>query len=68
LECEQQTLTYRYDAKTDMLGIFQVYKGIFGADRNDGLSKDELEQLDSVLAVRLAAQVNLVENLLGKHH
>ena len=49
LEFEQQTLTYRYDAKTDMLRIFQVYKGIFGADGNDGLSKDELEQVDSVL-------------------
>src|SRR5262245_49230124 len=49
LEFEQQTLTYRYDAKTDTLRIFQSYQGIFGADGNDGLSKDELEQLNSVL-------------------
>ena len=49
LEFEQQTLTYRYDAKTDTLRIFQSYQGIFGADAKDGLSQDELAQLDSVL-------------------
>ncbi len=49
LEFEQQTLTYRYDAKTDALRIFQSYQAIFGADSSDGLSKDELEQLNSVL-------------------
>src|SRR5438477_5063230 len=40
LEFEQQTLTYRYDAKTDTLRIFQSYQGIFGADAKDGLSQD----------------------------
>src|SRR5262245_53638118 len=49
LEFEQQTLTYRYDTKTDTLRIFQSYQGIFGGDGNNGLSKDELEQLNSVL-------------------
>jgi len=50
LDFEQQTLTYRYDAKTDTLRIFQSYQGIFGEDTNDGLSPDEIEQLDSVLS------------------
>src|SRR5205814_7227167 len=49
LDFEQQTLTYRYDAKTDTLRVFQSYQGIFGADTRDGLSQDELAQLDSVL-------------------
>ncbi len=50
LEFEQQTLTYRYDAKTDTLRIFQVYHGIFGGDQPAGLSAKELEQLQSVLS------------------
>lgn len=50
LDFEQQTLTYRYDAKTDTLRIFQSYQGIFGEDLKDGLSPDEIEQLDSVLS------------------
>ena len=37
LEFERQTLTYRYDAKTDKLRIFHSYQGIFGADiESDG--------------------------------
>lgn len=50
LEFESQTLTYRYDAKTDTLRIFQVYQGIFGEDRPDELSDKELGQLQSVLS------------------
>ena len=49
LDFEQQTLTYRYDAKTDTLRIFQAYQGIFGGDKPDGLSDQEQEQLQSVL-------------------
>src|SRR5881409_2309150 len=41
LEFEQQTLTYRYDAKTDTLRIFQSYQGIFGADAKDRLSQKQ---------------------------
>lgn len=46
----QQTLTYRYDAKTDTLRIFQVYQGIFGEDQPEGLSEKELVQLQSVIS------------------
>ena len=49
LEFERQTLTYQYDAKTDTLRIFQNYQGIFGVDKKDELSAQELEQLQSVL-------------------
>jgi len=50
LEFERQTLTYRYDVKTDTLRIFQAYQGIFGGDQQIGLSGKELEQLQSVLS------------------
>ncbi len=50
LEFERQTLTYQYDAKTDTLRIFQAYQGIFGVDKPDALSGQELEQLQSVLS------------------
>ncbi len=50
LDYGQQTLTYRYDAKTDTLRVFQLYQGIFGEDKQDGLSEKELEQLQSVLS------------------
>ncbi|MBL0312749.1 MAG: hypothetical protein IPP78_08560 [Holophagaceae bacterium] len=49
LDYGQQTLTYRYDAKSDTLRIFQVYQGIFGEDQPAGLSSKELDQLQSVL-------------------
>ena len=49
LEFEDQTLTYRYDASTDTLRIFQDYHGIFGADDTTKLTDPEVEQLDSVL-------------------
>ncbi|MBI5773785.1 MAG: hypothetical protein HZA89_08590 [Verrucomicrobia bacterium] len=49
LEFEEQTLAYRHDAQTDTLRIFQDYHGIFGGDQADGLSRDEQEQLRSVL-------------------
>ena len=49
LEFEDQTLTYRYDASTDTLRIFQDYHGIFGADDTAKLTDPEVEQLDSVL-------------------
>src|SRR5437667_9550488 len=49
LEFEDQTLTYRYDASTDTLRIFQDYHGIFGADDTARVTDAEVEQLDSVL-------------------
>ena len=49
LEFEDQTLTYRYDASTDTLRIFQDYHGIFGADDVAKVTDAEVEQLDSVL-------------------
>ncbi len=52
LEFEQQTLTCRYDAKSDTLRIFQAYQGIFGGDKPDGLSAQEREQLQSVLTTQ----------------
>jgi hypothetical protein len=49
IEFEQETVTYRHDAKSDTLRFFQHYQGIFGADKEDGLSDQEQEQLNSVL-------------------
>ncbi len=49
LEFERQTLTYQYDTKTDTLRIFQNYQGIFGVDKTNELSREEQEQLNSVL-------------------
>jgi len=49
IEFAEQTMTYRHEAKTDTLYIFQDYRGIFGADKSDGLSDNELEQFNSVL-------------------
>jgi hypothetical protein len=49
LEFEDQTLTYRYDAKTDTLRIFQDYHGIYGAKDKSQLEEEEITQLDSVL-------------------
>lgn len=52
LEFEEQTLAYRHDAKADTLRAFQDYHGIFGVDQTDGLSKDEQDQLRSVLTTQ----------------
>ena len=52
LEFEDQTITYRYDAKTDTLLIFQDYRGIYGASDKAQLNEEELTQLDSVLKGR----------------
>jgi len=49
LEFEDQTLTYRYDAATDTLRIFQDYHGIFGTDDAAKITDAEMDQLDSVL-------------------
>jgi hypothetical protein len=49
IEFGEQTLTYRYDLRTDTLRMFQDYRGIFGADDRDTLSDDEVGQLESVL-------------------
>jgi len=49
IEFESQSVTYAYDAPTDTLKIFQNYHGIFGGDATNSLSKEELNQLDSVL-------------------
>lgn len=50
IEFERQTLTYRYDAKSDTLRIFQAYHGIFGGDTKEKLSDEEMDQLQSVLS------------------
>jgi len=50
IEFERQTLTYRYDAKSDTLRIFQTYHGIFGGDTKEKLSDEELNQLESVVS------------------
>ncbi|MBC8002947.1 MAG: hypothetical protein H7X97_10205 [Opitutaceae bacterium] len=49
LEFEDQTVTYRYDAKTDTLRIFQDYHGIYGGKDKTQLEEEEITQLDSVL-------------------
>jgi hypothetical protein len=49
IEFERQTVTYSYDTSTDTLRIYQDYNGIFGGDNRQGLSREELNQLDSVL-------------------
>ena len=48
IEFEKQTLTFRYDRTEERLRIFQVYEGIFGGERQEGLKDDEKKQLDSV--------------------
>ncbi|HEY1173862.1 MAG TPA: hypothetical protein VGH19_21030 [Verrucomicrobiae bacterium] len=55
LEFEEQSMSYRYDEKTDTLYIFQDYRGIFGGSRKETLTSnkdsiaEEVEQLESVL-------------------
>jgi len=48
LEFEEQSMSYRYDEKTDTLYIFQDYRGIT-TDSGGRLSADEVQQLESVL-------------------
>jgi hypothetical protein len=53
IEFESQTLSYRYDAKSDTIHIFQDYHGIFGEaasadDPNAPLTQREIDQLASV--------------------
>ena len=48
IEFEKQTVTFRYDKASDRLLVFQVYEGIFGGERKEGLTDDEKKQLDSV--------------------
>jgi len=58
LEFDEQSMSYRYDEKSDTLYIFQDYKGIFGGEGKEALTKarsdifgpqPEIEQLESVL-------------------
>ncbi|MEQ2010194.1 MAG: hypothetical protein ABMA26_25705 [Limisphaerales bacterium] len=49
IEFERQTVTYEHDAKADTLRIHQTYHGIYGADDVTQLSKEEREQLASVM-------------------
>jgi hypothetical protein len=49
LEFAEQTMSYRHDPGSDTLRLHLVYHGIFGGDRPEELSANELEQLDSVL-------------------
>ena len=48
LEFEEQSMSYRYDEKTDTLYIFQDYRGI-AASSGEKLSADEVQQLESVI-------------------
>lgn len=48
LEFEEQSMSYRYDEKTDTLYIFQDYRGITTLS-GGRLSADEVQQLESVL-------------------
>ncbi|MGV3756770.1 MAG: hypothetical protein ACO1QS_15410 [Verrucomicrobiota bacterium] len=48
LQFEEQSMSYRYDEKTDTLYIFQEYRGI-SAGQGEGLSEDEIRQLESVI-------------------
>jgi hypothetical protein len=45
----EQTMSYRYDAASDTLLIYQRYTGISGESEESGLSDNERAQLDSVL-------------------
>ncbi len=48
LQFEEQSMSYRYDEKSDTLYIFQEYRGI-SAGQGEGLSEDEIRQLESVI-------------------
>jgi len=49
IEFDRQVLTYRVDTAADELRIFQDYHGIYGADQEEELTKQEIQQLRSVL-------------------
>ena len=49
LDWVQQTATYQHDPKTDTVRIFQTYHGLFGSDEPAEITRNEIEQLDSVL-------------------
>jgi hypothetical protein len=49
LEFERQTMSFRHDAATDTLYIFQDYQGIFGVDDPARLTEAETNQLASVM-------------------
>ena len=49
LEFERQTLSFRHDAATDTLYIFQDYQGIFGVDDPARLTETEIGQMASVM-------------------
>ncbi len=49
LEWVEQTVTYQHDPKADEARVFQEYHGLFAGDGEGELSKEEVEQLDSVL-------------------
>ncbi len=48
LEFEEQSMSYRYDEKTDTMYIFQDYRGI-SAGQGEGLSEAEIRELESVI-------------------
>jgi len=50
LEYQKQTMSYRYDERTDTLRIFQKYAGIFAEGGKDGkLTAEERDQFESVI-------------------
>ena len=49
IEFEKQTLVFRHYPEADTLVIWQHYDGIHGEDNEHGLSKNEREQLHSVV-------------------
>ncbi len=44
-----QTATYRHDPETDTVRIFQTYHGLFGSDEPGEITRNEIDQLASVL-------------------
>ena len=49
LDFEKQTMVYRHYPKGDTLVIWQQYEGIYGENDPEGLSPQEIDQLDSVV-------------------
>ncbi|MBL6765607.1 MAG: hypothetical protein ISQ14_11685 [Verrucomicrobiae bacterium] len=49
IEFDRQTVSYRIDTTRDSLLIFQNYHGIYGAEHEDHLSGQEIDQFRSVL-------------------
>ena len=49
LDWVQQTVTYQHDSKADVLRVFQTYHGLFGSDEPGEITRNEIEQYESVM-------------------